>query len=546
MGSINLIEQTINNTIPVYGHVKLFPRGIPNFADSSLRGTVRFAKRSGNNIAVINPDNNYLFEQPPQTGANTFTLANLNNWIVEDCILSMGPNRELQQVYDIVDETVLLTNNLTQVYSDTDTVVLHAYPMLMSVDTKVGDTTIIVKSRYNIANGDVFVYLQSQNLIQSLTEIDIVTATQIGVIKNVFYDLLYALELKNPIPQVITSNAIVYLRAYPAYFSASVQVPNALYTSMPIGPFLIDILSSKLTEGTEFNETFAIRTLNRNNDYTLGSATSYVTVDKNYVILDRSTPVHAPMFWELAEGAMRLTPTKIVLNVGSNIVFDNTGLVPFQYDPTTGVVTYQGSVNLDAADIGDIFQDSNGLEYKIIDINETKSYIVILTQGDQIPSSIFNTVTTHLDGSIRKISDNKFCAGIKCIPPLPTNHSWRVSLRSNETCSIRFIFYPNLPQEFELLPNVSQNVTITIDGNPVTSIEINILSRANTCHVTMSEWSPVHDTVEQIQYSFVSQAVGISVYQATGLIIKPYFMGSEFLGTTYDTGATYDSGKIYF
>ena len=62
----------------------------------------------------------------------------------------------------------------------------------------------------------------------------------------------------------------------------------------------------------------------------------------------------------------------------------------------------------------------------------------------------------------------------------------------------------------------------------------------------MSEWSPVHDTVEQIQYSFVSQAVGISVYQATGLIIKPYFMGSEFLGTTYDTGATYDSGKIYF
>jgi len=40
--------------------------------------------------------------------------------------------------------------------------------------------------------------------------------------------------------------------------------------------------------------------------------------------------------------------------------------------------------------------------------------------------------------------------------------------------------------------------------------------------------------------------VGTGVYQASGLIMKPYFMGSEFLKTSYDINASYDSGKIYF
>jgi len=547
MGRLGKIEQIVNDTINHYAHVKIFPRGLPRYVDPLLRGTVRFAKRSGNTISLLNPDNTYKFATVPQTRDNKFVLDNLNKWIIEDCILSMGPERELHQVHDIVDTTVLLKSNLTQTYTTDDKVLLHSYPMLLSIDVNAGDTTIMVKSHYNIANGDVFAYLQDQTLLQSLTEIKVTKATRLGSVGSVFFDLLYLLDLEKPVQRYIQSNTMVYLRAYPAYFSAAVRVPNAIFTSEPIGPFLLDLLTGRLLEGTEFNETFAIRTLNRGGSYTLGNSTSYVTVDKNYLVLERTVPVHAPMFWELAEGSMRLTPSRIVLKVNSTLSFDNTGLVTFQYDPLTGVVQYRGSVNLAKVGIGNLFRDGAGVEYKVIDVDTTYNNVTILTQSGDLPALISTSIVSHLDGSIRMITENKFCAGIKCIPALSADHSWRVSLLSNEDCTIRFIFTPNDPQEFTLVSGISKNVVITIPaGNEVTNIEINILSLANICAVRMNEWSPVKDTVEQIEYSFVVEAIGTGTYQASGLIIKPYFMGSEFLKTSYDINATYDSGKIYF
>jgi len=547
MGRLSRIEQIVNDTISHYAHVKIVPRGLPRFVDTSLRGTVRFAKRSGNTIAVLNPDNTYAFAYAPQTRDNKFTLLNPNKWIIEDCILSLGPEKELQQVYDIVDQTVLLKTNLTGTYTVDDKVLLHSYPMLMAIDVESGTTTIMVKTYYPLANGDIFLYLQDENLLQSLSEIKVITATKLGSIGDSYFGLLYSLELESPIQKNITSNTIVYLRAYPAYFSATIRIPNSLNTSEPIGPFLVDLLTGRLLEGQEFDETFAIRTLNRIGNYTVGNSTSYVTIDKNYLILDRTVPVHAPMFWELAEGSMRLTPTKIVMKVASNLTFDNLSLIPFDYDASTGIVQYIGNINLVNVDIGNFFRDGSGVEYIILNVDTIYSNITIVTFSGITPLEITTTVSTHLDGSIREVTNNKFCVGLKCIPNFSANHSWKLSLLSNEDCTIRFIFTPHDPQEFSLVSGVSKNVTILLSaGVTVTNIEVNILSLANICEVRMSEWSPAKDTVEQIEYSFVSTAAGIGTYQATGLILKPYFMGSEFLKINYDNNANYDSGKIYF
>jgi hypothetical protein len=140
-----------------------------------------------------------------------------------------------------------------------------------------------------------------------------------------------------------------------------------------------------------------------------------------------------------------------------------------------------------------------------------------------------------------------FCVGTKCVPYFPTDLSWKISLLANNDCSIRFIFYPNDPQEFNLVSAVPKSVTVSIPtGAEITDIEINMLSASDSCQVFISDWTPLSSTVEQIQYNLVVQATGIATYQSSGLIIKPYFLGSEFLKTSYDIGANYDSGKIYF
>lgn len=461
MGRLNQIEQVVNNTINHYSHVKIFPRGLPRFVDSLLRGTIRFGKRTGNTIALINPDNTFLFGSVPQARDTKVILAQTTPWIIPECILSLGPERELHKVDDVIDTTILLKDSITQTFTLQDKVLLHSYPMLSSIDVNSGDTRIVVKSHYPIANGDVFAYLQTETLLQSLTEIKIITATRLGTTTSPFYTLLYALDLEKPIDKNIISNSVVYLRAYPAYFSSAVRVPNALFTSEAIGPFLIDFLSGRLLEGNEFDETISLRTLNRTGGYILGNATSYLTVDRNYMIVSRPIPAHTPLFWDLAEGTMRLAPTKILLRV----------------DP------------------------------------------------------------------VKKV----FCCGTKCIPHLPTGYSWKINVLANEDCSLRIIFHPNDPQEFILSSGIPKNITVTIPtGELVTDVEINISSLADICQVQMSDWTPIRDTVEQIEYSFVSQATGIATYQSSGLIIKPYFLGSEFLKTSYDIGSNYDSGKVYF
>ena len=460
MGRIQRIEEIVNSTINTYGHTKIFPRGLPRFADQLLRGTIRFGKRTGNNISVINPDNTFDFATAPKIQDETITLTRATEWATVGGIVSMGPGRELHKIEDVVDETIILEKELKRDYTLNEQVLIHSFPMLSSIDTPSGATSILVKSHHQLANGDVLGYLQEGDLLQSYTEVRIAKATRLGTTTDLFFSLLYHLELDDPIERELVSNSEIFLRCYPAYFSAAVRVPNALFTSDPLGPFLIDLLSGKLLEGNEFRETLGVRTINRTGGYVLGDSTSFVTVPKNTVILDRTINAHAPMFWELGEGSMKITPSRVVFQV-----------------------------------------------------NEKFQFVV----------------------------------GLKCVPHLPTDKSYSISLISNEDCSIRFYFNPHPFQEFNLISGISQTVTVTIPaGDEVTDIEINVLSTSDACQVQASDWTPLQDTVEEVQYTFVIEAEGDATYQSTGLIVKPYFLGSEFLKATYDVGDLYDGGKVYF
>lgn len=462
MGRLQRIEEIVNSTIQTAAHAKIFPRGLPRFIDSLLRGTIRFGKRTGNSISVINTDNTFNFSVVPQTRDNRIIIERTSEWLAPSAIISLGPEKELHEVEDVVDNTILIKDTVVRSYTDQDQVLLHSYPLLTATNTANGSNEITVKSHYQLGNGDVFVYLQTTGLLQSLTEIKVEKAIYLGTTTDPFYTELYRLELASEIQRDLISQELVYHRAFPAYFSFAIRVPNALFTSEPEGPFLLDILSGKLLEGAEFEETLAIKTLSRAGAYILGDAFSYETVDKNYVVLDRQIAAHVPnTSWTIAEGTTRLTPTRVIFKV-----------------------------------------------------NE----------------------------------DSQFVIGTKCVPNLPADKEWRISLTSNEDCTIRFIFKPYPFQEFTLLSGIAQTVSVVIPpGEDVTDIEINILANSNICEVQVSDWTPARQTVDQIEYSFIAEAIGEATYQSTGLILKPYFIGSEFLRATWDTdGDKYDGGKIWF
>jgi len=385
----------------------------------------------------------------------------LPDWVSSDVIISLGPHKELNVIEDIVDTTLILRTPLQKNYTDQDQLLLHAFPLLVSFPSVSGSISIQVKSHYKLANGDVFAYLHDASLLQSLTEIRVSSAVYLGTTPDPFFTNLYSITLEKPVEKALETNEMVYHRMFPAYFSSAIRVPNALLTSDPIGPFLLDILSGRLLEGKTFRETLALRTLDRTGTYITGNSGTYLTIDKNHVIIDRPLSAHYPMFWEVAEGSMRLTPSRCVFKTN---------------------------------DLG------------------------------------------------------QFVVGLRCIPKIPPNRSWRISLKSNEDCTIRFIFKPHAMQEFFLPSAINQNILVTIPaGEDVSDIEINVLGLSNVCEVQMSDWTPAQSSVEQLEYSFLIEAEGDATYQATGMILKPYFLGSEFLKTYWDSSSTtFDGGKVYF
>lgn len=458
MGRITRIQNLVNDTIDHYAHTIVVPRGLPSFADPLLRGTIRFGKRSGNNIAVINVDNTFRISSGVAR-TQILTLQLPSQWLVPDCILSVGPDREVHQVRDIINTTILLYKDLNFDYQDTDKVVLSAVPLVVFSPVAQGDTSLTVKSQFQIANGDTFAYLQTDDLIQSLTLLKVTKSTYLGNTADPVYPNLYYIQLEAPIQRALSEGVVAFLKAFPAYFSSEVRVPSSLLSSQETGPFLIDHLSARLYEGKEYPETLAVKLINRSGGFVLGSEFDYVTISKNYAVFNRPLHAHYPLFWTLDQGVMRITPDRLIARVN--------------------------------------------------------------------PKGLFRV-------------------GTRCVPPFASGQSWRLNLRSTEDCTIRFYFKPYGMQEFSLVSGVTKSVTITVAGpDLVTDIEINITADTGLCDVLFSDWSPTLNTVDRIQYTLVVEATGIASYQSTGLVIKPYFLSSDFLGTKYDLGAKYDNGKIY-
>lgn len=469
MSFLREIENIVNNSINAYSHIKLFPRGLPFFQDSLLRGTIRFGKRTGNSIATINPDNTQLFGAAANVNDIQITLAYPSVWFDIACILSLGPGEELAQIVDISDQQVItLQDPIGNSYTtDMDNqILLWAFPLVMHVDASIGATSIIVRSHYPLGNGDVFTYMQTPGLLESLYELPVLTATYNGTSADLYYTSIYTLVLGSPLPSALVSESQVYHRAYPAYFSQPVPVPLSINSAEPIGPFLLDLLSGRIVEGNSVVETFGVRTLNSTGDFVVGTANSYVTMPKNSLVLERQISSDFPMFWELAEGTMRLTPNTLVMIV------------------------------------------------------------------NQDPNRLF------------------FCCGNRCIPNWPANgDGWRLTLQATDSCTVNFFFHPYPVQSFTCPAGTIVNaiISVPVGSDPITSLEINVLGQSEVCQVQMSDWTPVSNTVTQIQYSLVAQATGIATYQSTGLVVKPFFLSVDFLQATYDQdNTTYDGGKVYF
>lgn len=320
MGRLNQIEQVINSTVNHYSNIKVMPRGVPDYLDRLLRGTIRFAKRTGSNISMINPQNVYPIVEEASRLKNELVLGS-TSWIVNGSLMAIGPNEETVEVEDIVDNKLILVSPLKNSYSTNQKALLHSVPVRNSVAVQVGDTELTIATPHKLANGDVIAYLSSKGLIDSVTESVAHRVVFLGTTPDPDSPMLYKAYLNKPLSANIDTGAVIYLRAYPAYFSPLLPIPNQLMSNEPYGPFLIDHLSGRLLEGKKYDEYLSIRTLNDTDSYIDGNESEYTPINKNHLVFSRPMSAHVPMFWDVAEGTTKMTPNRVVLRTNDKGLF---------------------------------------------------------------------------------------------------------------------------------------------------------------------------------------------------------------------------------
>lgn len=326
IGRLSRIEEAVNSQLDSL-HVKVVPRGIPYFIDGLLRGTVRFGKRTGNNNALLNPDNTYGLVNNVDKGQSSIKLKH-SNWININSVLSLA-NKEFAIVTDILDDnTVILDRYLKFDYnSELDDVFLHASP-LIPINAISGSKVVQVNSNYKLSNGDTFIYFNTNGLIQSSVNIKIIKAVESGLSSDKKYTYTYTLHLETAINRNIEITENVYIRAYPAYFSRQIKIPNLYGSTSPMGPFLIDFLSGRIVEGFVPNEIFSLKLMDRSSQYHLGDNFSYETVYKNYPVLNRPISFKSFMFFTHIKGDTKIKPNKIVFETKDYNFRSSLKLVP--------------------------------------------------------------------------------------------------------------------------------------------------------------------------------------------------------------------------
>jgi len=326
-GRLTRIEKTVNSQLDSL-HVKVVPRGIPYFIDQLLRGKVRFAKRTGNSSAVFNTENTFQLSEAVNLGTNQIPVTEAPSWLNIDSIVSIGPGKELSVIDDVLDKRVVLRDTLRFSYDTSREILIYASPLKLNGPISEGDTTIQVQSRYPLANGDVFVFLATAGLLQSSTEVKVKKALIGGTSIDPVFNTVYVLELDKPVNRDIPVEELVYFRAYPAYFSNSIRVPNLFNSSNEMGPFLVDHFSGRLIEGFAPKETFAIKLRDRSNNYQFGDQFGYETVNKNHPVLNRPISSKAFQLFGSSKGDARVTPNRVVFDVDGSQFRVTNKLVP--------------------------------------------------------------------------------------------------------------------------------------------------------------------------------------------------------------------------
>lgn len=339
-GRLTRYDKLVSGISPHYTNVKVQPRGFPIFSDPLLKGQVRFARKTGADFALINPDNEILLAAAALRNTQTLQLEHPNRWLEIGAILSLGPDIEFAVVKDFDDDFITLDEPISGNFSEDDSVNLLATPIFPALDASAGSDTIVIRSRYHILAGDRLSIEVTPGLLTSLLDFKVRRARLLSVVDEFApFSLFFEVELEEPITVDLVASegdSPLYLKAQPSYLSNQVFVPQTPGNPDDIGPFLLDYVSGVLFNRPQVDEQLSVTVFDKLGNVIIDDGGFPLPVEKQFPITEMPLMADSIVLWHVADGSMSFSKRGTTQEVQAVALCDSKG----QFQTTQEVIPF--------------------------------------------------------------------------------------------------------------------------------------------------------------------------------------------------------------
>lgn len=300
------LETLASDIAKDYTNLHLLVRGTPVFLDQNLRGPIRFAKRQGNFLPVISPDNSTTLAEQVVPPTDTLVLTRIPSPLETiGAVLTIGPGRELLRVsdVDVSRRTVRAEADLVGTHAAATQVDLYGVPVEMIGDQGAGDTVIQLRANYIVMGGDEIAIETTPGLLSSTVSTLVTNAQFLGTTIDGRNN--YEVTLVEGLARGMENEEQFLLRAQPGYQSLSNRV------SQVRGPFILDYISGPFFEATEIDEYLNVQLLSALGSPLVGYS-SPVSVGKNFPIINVPVPAESMLFWDVIRGSVSIQDNRFV------------------------------------------------------------------------------------------------------------------------------------------------------------------------------------------------------------------------------------------
>lgn len=562
--AINEIKDILNHSLHHLASGYVRPRGLLVPIDPWVRGTLRWARKVGAQGSVWRPDTVIWLTADTGTGEYTFYVDHVPASMLIGSILLAGPTEKLLVGdWDTVDLTITTTTVTSKRATKGQSISVWGWPCTVEGGASAGANQITVTSELFVGYGDKL-------------EIPVGTDTDdwkyttsyqpsdVAFLKETATGYRYLLTLPTGLTRAVAGSETVYFRAYPAYFSGKISLPNfsAEYIKV-VGPFLLDWLSGPLTTDTRGTEYFRVKQFRADRD----PLTPFVIGEHNAQVNRMPIRADQMLFWRKVTGTLNHQDSRTLCTCDSDGYFR---IVETLTPPMTVPAYYAtGAINTVAtADLvnNDYFTINDGSGHTVtFEFQVDNTFVATVgrttidVSDDTTAAQVAATITSIINASTLEIEATAYgsivqlankTAGAAGNVAITDNVaatdfyitgmaggggglSWVITVNASAdaTCYIRL--HPNAEQTFSL--TAGDNVVTALfnaSDEPAEQLDLRIVSSADALF-KLTTWSLQGSRTTYVETETVVQVIG-EQWACSCLFAKPLWPNSDLVANAPD------------